>query len=132
MLGYAALTRPTRLTGKAIQCVLRGLAVGRVIVDVGLWGFLEVSYRPKAEIARFEKQTVGNVEAKKTSGPARLFLCRPARFQLHAQGTIESLASGHRFVVVCVSSFFENQSQSIFEHSVVKLFHINNILSKGV
>ena len=39
-----------QLTGKAIQCVLMELAVGSVIVDVGVWGFLEVLYRPYAVV----------------------------------------------------------------------------------
>ena len=35
-----------RIEPTAIRCVQAGLAVGGMIVDVGLWGFLEVSCRP--------------------------------------------------------------------------------------
>ena len=34
-----------------------GIGNGGVIVDVGLWDFLEVSYRPKADLYPLEKQT---------------------------------------------------------------------------
>jgi len=43
-----------QLTGKAIQCVLMELAVGSVIVDVGVWDFLEVLYRPKADFVEWK------------------------------------------------------------------------------
>jgi len=48
-----------QLTGKAIQCVLMELAVGSVIVDVGVWGFLEVLYRPFAALGAVKDSRAG-------------------------------------------------------------------------
>lgn len=63
----------------------------------------------------------------------RGFSRRSARLQGYARrASLMPLTLRHGFVMVWVSSFLENQSQSIFEYAVVKLFHIDNVLSEGV